>query len=1307
MLSTDALNAQLASALSTMGGDAQYWEESISPQSIRDSLTQLDPNSSELLRPMKWLLASISKGRDVSDFYALVIKLVGARSLEIRKLVYAYLAQYADYDSTTRELSLLSVNALQRGLADREQWIRALALRVLTVIRLPDLVPIQILALQRCTRDESPYVRKCAANALPKIQADEEQKQVLMDMVQHLLDTDASTMVLTSAVTALAELEPESLNRLHSSYRKLCHLLTDMDEWGQVVVLDVLQRYCRKFFRKPRTQGKAERIDRQRRVRRTVHGLEQPTEDDSSSLIEIKGATSPIAAASISVAATTTLPPHPGSAIRKIKRKVIKKGFYSDEEDTSTEEEVYADPSTGEALPVSTAFREPVALHSHSFKDDYKPSMVPNMTTSSQTEDSELDPDHRLLLHSAMPLLKSRNAGVVMAVCSLLYYCGIASIPVRASMGKALVRIHRDKREIQYVVLASIRCLVKECPSAFGPFLHDFFIQAIDPPFTRVIKLDILTSLALDPPAVNTVLQELRTYIRGPDASFSCASIHAVGRVVETARIIYDRHGRQTQQIEKQRAVTNQIALNALFGLLTCTRTCTVKAVVSECVVVMQWILRLLWNDSDKGSLGVIEDPNRVQEQVLKRMLLLLVHVLSTRRTLEQEAENGSDDSDEDDSQPNKLAKLCLQLTPQAVAAAMWIMGETLTELNQHNTALPISEMNRSKVRLEIVRLLVQCFPELHPEEKEQGIHFACKLLVSKACGVSTLPEESPLCEQVLALSRLDVLPDVRDRARLESAILRQSIGLYHYLEALDEPPASLQRKLTLDDCRQFYLRKKAAPSSLPIEEEHHQAFRFGTLSSLVNHRARAYMPLPEWATENSSNSLREPPKVKDTANQKSNGSESWNGVSQGNGKKQGQFYDNSSGSSSSNSSSDSDESSSSSDESDNENDRSGGGRVADLIQMGSSGPQQRQIMPSNARRNGAPGAKSHQQAIRAKDVSGNGSDSDSSSSESSSDDDSDSSNDINTGRLIPTASTPAANHTTGILIPMGGTNDPFSNGTPTGSTDQYVSSIADDLKLLTFTPSQGPDIGQSEERDSSAWTVLVRPEHANGLAVESRYLRGPAKLKEVDMLGLSDGPSLVCLQVRFRNTKDAGSCRSLRMLQKSSTTSSSVIGPRRVMLPPEISELKAGKEVNVMVNIQFAGISDRDEALQVKLDFSSSTGSIPVVIKPRLGDLLQPSSVVSIKEFDKAFARLQGFQRIESKLAADQDLQSAAESILGSLAVTALGRDPDVLRFVGKLPASADPVFIQLSNGKIIVCCDHAMAANSIMNQVKQALAK
>jgi hypothetical protein len=98
---TTMFNNQLASALSTLG-DAQFWEEMTSPSTIRTELAANDPSNPNskpiLFKGMKWLLASISKGQDVSEFNPHVVKLVGATSLEVRKMVYMYLVQ----NGTTR-----------------------------------------------------------------------------------------------------------------------------------------------------------------------------------------------------------------------------------------------------------------------------------------------------------------------------------------------------------------------------------------------------------------------------------------------------------------------------------------------------------------------------------------------------------------------------------------------------------------------------------------------------------------------------------------------------------------------------------------------------------------------------------------------------------------------------------------------------------------------------------------------------------------------------------------------------------------------------------------------------------------------------------------------------------------------------------------------------------------------------------------------------------------------------------------------------------------------------------------------------
>jgi len=54
-------------------------------------------------------------------------------------------------------------------LQDPNQLIRASALRVLSSIRVSMIVPIMMLAIKESVSDMSPYVRKTAAHAIPKL----------------------------------------------------------------------------------------------------------------------------------------------------------------------------------------------------------------------------------------------------------------------------------------------------------------------------------------------------------------------------------------------------------------------------------------------------------------------------------------------------------------------------------------------------------------------------------------------------------------------------------------------------------------------------------------------------------------------------------------------------------------------------------------------------------------------------------------------------------------------------------------------------------------------------------------------------------------------------------------------------------------------------------------------------------------------------------------------------------------------------------------------------------------------------------
>jgi AP-3 complex subunit beta len=99
----------------------------------------------------------------MSEFFAQVVKNVASHNLEIRKLVYIYLLRYAEQEP---DLALLSINTFQKDLSDPNPLIRAMALRVLSGIKVPMIGSIVVLAIKKCASDISPYVRKAAALAV-------------------------------------------------------------------------------------------------------------------------------------------------------------------------------------------------------------------------------------------------------------------------------------------------------------------------------------------------------------------------------------------------------------------------------------------------------------------------------------------------------------------------------------------------------------------------------------------------------------------------------------------------------------------------------------------------------------------------------------------------------------------------------------------------------------------------------------------------------------------------------------------------------------------------------------------------------------------------------------------------------------------------------------------------------------------------------------------------------------------------------------------------------------------------------------
>uniref|UniRef100_A0A8C7Z3C2 Adaptor related protein complex 3 subunit beta 1a n=1 Tax=Oryzias sinensis TaxID=183150 RepID=A0A8C7Z3C2_9TELE len=182
-----------------------------------DLKEMLESNKESLkLEAMKRVVGLISKGKNASELFPAVVKNVASKNIE-----------------------------------DPNQFIRASALRVLSSIRVPIIVPIMMLAIKEAATDLSPYVRKTSAHAIQKLYSlDPDQKEQLIEVIEKLLK-DKSTLVAGSVVVAFEEVCPDRIDLIHKNYRKLCNLLVDVEEWGQVVIISMLTRYARTQFTSP------------------------------------------------------------------------------------------------------------------------------------------------------------------------------------------------------------------------------------------------------------------------------------------------------------------------------------------------------------------------------------------------------------------------------------------------------------------------------------------------------------------------------------------------------------------------------------------------------------------------------------------------------------------------------------------------------------------------------------------------------------------------------------------------------------------------------------------------------------------------------------------------------------------------------------------------------------------------------------------------------------------------------------------------------------------------------------------------
>lgn len=197
---------------------------------------------------VKKVIASMTVGKDVGTLFPDVLNCMQTDNLELKKLVYLYLMNYA---KNQPDMAIMAVNTFVRDCEDPNPLIRALAVRTMGCIRVDKITEYLCEPLRKCLRDEDPYVRKTAAVCVAKlhdINGNLVEEQGFLDALRDLL-SDGNPMVVANAVAALSEINEAStsgrpiIELTSQIVNKLLTALNECSEWGQVFILDSLANY--------------------------------------------------------------------------------------------------------------------------------------------------------------------------------------------------------------------------------------------------------------------------------------------------------------------------------------------------------------------------------------------------------------------------------------------------------------------------------------------------------------------------------------------------------------------------------------------------------------------------------------------------------------------------------------------------------------------------------------------------------------------------------------------------------------------------------------------------------------------------------------------------------------------------------------------------------------------------------------------------------------------------------------------------------------------------------------------------------
>ena len=199
---------------------------------------------------IKKIISAMTIGRDVSKLFPQVVKCIITPDLELKKLVYLYIINYARSKPVE---TLLAVNAFKKDASDfnGNPLTRALAVRTMGCLGVEQIMQFLCDPLKDALNDKDPYVRKTGALCVAKIydinsQLVDEQFGFI-DKLQSMLEEESNAMVIANCICSLIEISTtKGEDMLHINWKKCKHLMSALhenNEWTQIYLLEGISKY--------------------------------------------------------------------------------------------------------------------------------------------------------------------------------------------------------------------------------------------------------------------------------------------------------------------------------------------------------------------------------------------------------------------------------------------------------------------------------------------------------------------------------------------------------------------------------------------------------------------------------------------------------------------------------------------------------------------------------------------------------------------------------------------------------------------------------------------------------------------------------------------------------------------------------------------------------------------------------------------------------------------------------------------------------------------------------------------------------